>query len=92
MDVQIIEAGRGGDSSGTHGKLIEFCNREMSKLINGATQNVETGTAGSYAQAGAVITLVYAAGLILIWFAPETKGKPLPESPAEVTGDVFGCT
>ncbi len=34
---------------------------------------------GSYAQAGAVITLVYAAGLILIWFAPETKGRPLPE-------------
>jgi SHS family sialic acid transporter-like MFS transporter len=34
---------------------------------------------GSYAQAGAVITLVYAAGLILIWFAPETRGQPLPE-------------
>jgi SHS family sialic acid transporter-like MFS transporter len=37
------------------------------------------GFHGSYAQAGAVITLVYAAGLVLIWFAPETKGKPLPE-------------
>ena len=34
---------------------------------------------GSYAQAGAVITLVYVAGLFLIWFAPETKGRPLPE-------------
>jgi MFS family permease len=34
---------------------------------------------GSYAQAGAVITLVYAAGMLLIWFAPETRGKPLPE-------------
>ncbi len=33
---------------------------------------------GSYAQAGAVITLVYVFGLGLIWFAPETKGKPLP--------------
>lgn len=33
---------------------------------------------GSYAQAGAVISLVYAVGLVLIWFAPETKGKPLP--------------
>lgn len=32
---------------------------------------------GSYAQSGAVVTLVYAEGLILIWFAPETKGKPL---------------
>ncbi|MBI4659684.1 MAG: MFS transporter [Verrucomicrobia bacterium] len=34
---------------------------------------------GSYAQAGAVITLIYVAGLFLIWLAPETKGKPLPE-------------
>jgi MFS transporter, SHS family, sialic acid transporter len=34
---------------------------------------------GSYAQAGALVTLVYAIGLILIWFAPETKGKPLPD-------------
>ena len=33
---------------------------------------------GSYARAGATITLVYALGLVLIWFAPETKGKPLP--------------
>jgi MFS family permease len=34
---------------------------------------------GSYARAGAVITLVYALGLGLIWLAPETKGRPLPE-------------
>lgn len=34
---------------------------------------------GSYAQAGATIVLIYLFGLVLIWFAPETKGKPLPE-------------
>ena len=34
---------------------------------------------GDYAKMGAVITLVYVAGMVLIWFAPETKGKPLPE-------------
>jgi MFS transporter, SHS family, sialic acid transporter len=33
---------------------------------------------GSYARAAAVITLVYAVGIVLIWTAPETKGKPLP--------------
>ena len=33
---------------------------------------------GSYAKAGAVITIIYALGLIVIWLAPETKGKPLP--------------
>ena len=34
---------------------------------------------GSYAKAGAVVTLIYALGMGLIWLAPETKGKPLPE-------------
>ncbi len=34
---------------------------------------------GSYSQAGATITLVYVAGLVLIWFSRETKGHPLPE-------------
>ena len=34
---------------------------------------------GSYAKAGAIITLVYVVGMLIVWFAPETKGKPLPE-------------
>jgi MFS family permease len=34
---------------------------------------------GSYAKAGATITLIYSLGLALIWLAPETKGNPLPE-------------
>jgi MFS family permease len=34
---------------------------------------------GSYAKAGATLTLVYLAGLLLIWLAPETKNQPLPE-------------
>ena len=34
---------------------------------------------GSYARAGATVTLIYVLGLFLIWLAPETKGKPLPE-------------
>lgn len=34
---------------------------------------------GSYARAGAMITMVYLVGMCLIWLAPETKGKPLPE-------------
>ncbi len=34
---------------------------------------------GSYARAGASITLIYCLGLVLIWFGPETRGKPLPE-------------
>jgi MFS transporter, SHS family, sialic acid transporter len=34
---------------------------------------------GSYAQAGAVITLVYVVGLVAIWLAPETRGRTLPE-------------
>ena len=26
-----------------------------------------------------IISLVYLAGMVLIWFCPETKGQPLPE-------------
>lgn len=34
---------------------------------------------GDYAKMGSVITLVYVVGMLIIWLAPETKGKPLPE-------------
>lgn len=34
---------------------------------------------GSYARAGAAITLIYVVGMAVIWLGPETKGKPLPE-------------
>jgi MFS transporter, SHS family, sialic acid transporter len=34
---------------------------------------------GNFAQACGTIALIYALGMVLIWFAPETKGKPLPE-------------
>ena len=33
---------------------------------------------GSYARAGSVVTLIYIIGLVLIWLAPETRGRPLP--------------
>lgn len=33
----------------------------------------------SNAKAGAVISCVYLVGMAIIWMAPETKGKPLPE-------------
>jgi MFS family permease len=34
---------------------------------------------GGYAKMGAAVSLIYILGLILIWLAPETKGRPLPE-------------
>jgi MFS family permease len=34
---------------------------------------------GDYAKMGAAVTLIYLAGLLVIWFAPETRGQPLPE-------------
>jgi SHS family sialic acid transporter-like MFS transporter len=33
----------------------------------------------SYPRAGAAIVFVYVIGMVLIWFAPETKNRPLPE-------------
>jgi MFS family permease len=35
--------------------------------------------AGSYARAGATVTLIYLVGLALVWLGPETKDQPLPE-------------
>jgi MFS family permease len=34
---------------------------------------------GDYARAGAVISLIYVVGFVVIWLAPETRGQPLPE-------------
>jgi MFS family permease len=34
---------------------------------------------GDYAKMGATITLVYLVGALVIWLAPETRGRPLPE-------------
>lgn len=34
---------------------------------------------GGYAGMGAALSLTYIVGMVVIWFAPETKGKPLPE-------------
>jgi MFS family permease len=43
-----------------------------------------SGTGGlvlphGYPAACSVMSLIYLVGIVLIWFAPETKGKPLPE-------------
>jgi hypothetical protein len=34
---------------------------------------------GSFAKAGAMVTLIYLAGMALIWLGRETKGQPLPD-------------
>jgi hypothetical protein len=34
---------------------------------------------GDYARMGAIMSLVYLVGMVLIWFSPETKGQPLPD-------------
>ena len=48
--------------------------------VGALTQGQLVGAyAGSYARAGATITLIYVVGLALIWLAPETKDQPLPE-------------
>ncbi len=41
--------------------------------------NLLASFGGDYAKACAIVAGVYLAGLVLIVFAPETKGKPLPE-------------
>ncbi|HUY90345.1 MAG TPA: MFS transporter, partial [Pirellulales bacterium] len=34
---------------------------------------------GSFPKACSVTSLIYVVGMVVIWFAPETRGKPLPE-------------
>lgn len=34
---------------------------------------------GSLPKAGMLMSLIYVVGMAIIWFAPETRGKPLPE-------------
>ena len=46
IEVKFEAADRNGDSSGTHGGLISFCNRENSKLINGSTLSNDNGDSG----------------------------------------------
>lgn len=38
-----------------------------------------SGLQGSYPVACSSLTVIYVVGMILIWFAPETKGQPLPD-------------
>ncbi|TMQ28975.1 MAG: MFS transporter [Planctomycetota bacterium] len=52
--------------------------------IIAAVGALQTGTLmglfkGDYPKACSLMSLVYLAGLVIIWFAPETRGKPLPE-------------
>lgn len=44
---------------------------QMTNLLDAFDRN--------YANACSVVAVVYLCGLVLIYFAPETKGKPLPE-------------
>ncbi len=37
------------------------------------------GVEGGYAVACSTLTIIYIFGMLLIWLAPETKGKPLPD-------------
>lgn len=47
FEVEIKNEGRNGDSSGTHGGLIAWCNAENSKLVNGSTLSNDNSEGGS---------------------------------------------
>jgi MFS family permease len=34
---------------------------------------------GSFPKAGSVLVAIYLVGAVIVWFGPETKGRPLPE-------------
>jgi MFS transporter, SHS family, sialic acid transporter len=41
--------------------------------------NLIKALGGSYAQAGATLAFIYFVGMALIWLAPETRNRPLPD-------------
>ncbi len=62
------------------GQGLSFNAGRILAAVGAITQGqLVTYYGGSYAQAGAVVTLVYLVGMVVIWFGPETRGKPLPE-------------
>lgn len=52
------------------GQLVLYFSRTAGDVANAAS---------GYAKMGGLITLIYIVGMITIWLAPETKGKPLPQ-------------
>lgn len=62
------------------GQGLSFNAGRILAALGAVTQGqLVTHFGGSYAQAGAVVTLIYLVGMGLIWLAPETKDRPLPE-------------
>jgi MFS family permease len=47
--------------------------------ILAAIGTLQAGAIKGYPLACSVMSLVYLVGLVIIWFAPETRGQPLPE-------------
>jgi len=55
---------------------------QLGALVSHFEHGVSLGPlnlAGGYPAACSILSLVYVIGMILIWFAPETKGRPLPD-------------
>lgn len=48
-EIEILEITRQGGAADVHGALTELCNREISKLVSGATLTSESGGPGSFA-------------------------------------------
>ncbi len=43
------------------------------------TSALQGAFGGSYPQACSIMSLIYLVGVAIIWLAPETRGRPLPE-------------
>jgi MFS family permease len=51
----------------------------LMEQFKGGVQLGNIELTGGYPAACSVMSLIYVVGLVLIWFAPETKGRPLPD-------------
>ncbi len=63
------------------GRIISAVGVLQVGALLGVVQNQHSyaGIKGGYAVACSYVIFIYLVGMIVIWFGPETKGKPLPE-------------
>ncbi|HYC70494.1 MAG TPA: MFS transporter [Opitutaceae bacterium] len=61
------------------GQGVAFNAGRILAAVGALQAGVLVKSLGGYAASGAMISLVYLAGMVVIWLLPETKGKPLPE-------------
>jgi SHS family sialic acid transporter-like MFS transporter len=61
------------------GQGIAFNSGRIIAAVGALNVGFLTANLGGYAAMGILVSYIYLLGMVIIWLAPETKGRPLPE-------------